>query len=82
MLSSVQIGAGDGSCAPEFPDRGLTPGTEPADGLTGYRQLDPVDNGIERWGDYSDTVSDSAGTDRQAAPAPRTRTGSRSASAR
>jgi hypothetical protein len=37
-------------------------GTKPADGFTGYPQLDPVDNGIERWGDYSAAVSDSSGT--------------------
>jgi hypothetical protein len=37
-------------------------GTKPADGFTGYPQEDPVDNGIERWGDYSAAVADSDGT--------------------
>jgi len=37
-------------------------GTKPADGFTGYPQEDPVDNGIERWGDYSAAVADADGT--------------------
>ena len=35
-------------------------GTKPADGFTGYPQFGG--GGIERWGDYSAAVADSAGT--------------------
>jgi hypothetical protein len=36
-------------------------GLGPADGFTGYPSQDPVDNGVERWGDYSAAVADSSG---------------------
>ncbi len=36
-------------------------GAGPADGFTGYPSQDPVDNGVERWGDYSAAVADSSG---------------------
>ncbi|MGZ6372722.1 MAG: hypothetical protein ACXWL8_04935, partial [Candidatus Limnocylindria bacterium] len=36
-------------------------GVGPADGFTGYVRIDPGDNGIERWGDYSAAVADEAG---------------------
>ncbi len=37
-------------------------GDGPADGFTGYRSQDPVDNGVERWGDYSAAAATSSGT--------------------
>ena len=36
-------------------------GAGPADGFTGYPSQDDVDNGIERWGDYSAATTDAAG---------------------
>jgi hypothetical protein len=36
-------------------------GAGPADGFTGYKSQDDVDNGIERWGDYSAATTDAAG---------------------
>jgi hypothetical protein len=36
-------------------------GVGPADGFTGYPSLDPGDNGVERWGDYSAATADAAG---------------------
>ena len=36
-------------------------GIGPADGFTGYVAIDPGDNGVERWGDYSAAVADEAG---------------------
>ena len=36
-------------------------GSGPADGFTGYVALDPGDNGVERWGDYSAATADEAG---------------------
>src|SRR5262249_58176941 len=32
-------------------------GTGPADGFTGELSQDPVDNGVERWGDYAASVA-------------------------
>jgi len=37
-------------------------GDGPADGFTGYRSQDAVDNGVERWGDYSAAAATSSGT--------------------
>jgi hypothetical protein len=37
-------------------------GDGPADGFTGYRSQDAVDNGVERWGDYSAASATSSGT--------------------
>ncbi len=36
-------------------------GVGPADGFTGYPSLDPGDNAVERWGDYSAATADAAG---------------------
>ena len=36
-------------------------GIGPADGFTGYVAIDPGDNGVERWGDYSAAVADESG---------------------
>ena len=36
-------------------------GVGPADGFTGYIAIDPGDNGVERWGDYSAATADEAG---------------------
>jgi hypothetical protein len=36
-------------------------GVGPADGFTGYEPLDPGDEGVERWGDYSAAVADEQG---------------------
>jgi hypothetical protein len=38
------------------------PGAGPADGFTGYQALDDVDQGVERWGDYSAAVAAADGT--------------------
>ena len=43
------------------PVRVVSWGVGPADGFTGYPSQDPVDNGIERWGDYSAATTDAAG---------------------
>jgi hypothetical protein len=37
-------------------------GTGPADGFTGERSQDPVDNGVERWGDYGAAVAAADGS--------------------
>jgi hypothetical protein len=37
-------------------------GSGPADGFTGERSQDPVDGGVERWGDYGAAVADADGT--------------------
>ena len=36
-------------------------GVGPADGFTGYLSQDDVDNGVERWGDYSAAGADANG---------------------
>ncbi len=37
-------------------------GSGPADGFTGERSQDPVDNGVERWGDYGAAVAAADGS--------------------
>jgi hypothetical protein len=37
-------------------------GTGPADGFTGEQSQDPVDNGVERWGDYGAAVAGADGS--------------------
>ncbi len=56
----VILPRGDGGDPPDV--HIASAGLGPADGFTGYRGLDAVDNGVERWGDYSAAVAAADGS--------------------
>ena len=52
----------DAAHAPTARRTWLAWGSGPADGFTGELSQDPVDGGVERWGDYGAAVADADGS--------------------